>query len=391
MRESDYREVEKPRSDLRLRTSVPPFVVRRLVKVYHGRFCFKIPGVRCGPNATRWARERGQEEELDLGASTHGIALGFKKKHTYKETLEYVIGPYASVSPCWCHDDSELHVYESASPLSAYRYRRRLKVFHAPDPGYFFGNYVHPDRECWQGGPDEPLTHEPPGPTPDMIIESGTAPLVQLVEPLSFWLAGVEEQFEEPEAVAAAAAQVIEDDLRPMADPREQTGSSYDAGIIGLGGEVLWLVGPNGSPPLRQRLAVASAGPLARDRGHVSLSDAERRMPIPVLAFGGETNGVRADLQVLARGDGGTGEVWSGPAVLREDPLAPGGDAGRAVVTTFWGQADLSGLPSGVAGSIHGRVYDRSDEVVADVEVPFWTEEEPERVVVAPEPLEVGA
>jgi hypothetical protein len=378
--ESTYVEVTQPSSEVQLRKSVRPFVKRRLLKVYHGRFCFRMPGIRCGPTETRWSRERGQEDMLQLGASCYGVSVGFSKKHTYAEKIEFSIGPYASVTPVWYYDESELLLYESVSVLSAYRYRRQLKSFWHPDPGSFFGNFLDPDPECGAGGLGRAGGPKGPGPTSTALRGAVAPRVVQLVEPVSFSPNSPDVHPREPEAMAAAAAQLLEDDLVAMVEPREAREDWFSPGIVGLDGDVKWLTEPIQTLQQSETLLLASAGRVARERGFLSLSEQERQVQIPILAFGRASGAVSADLRVVAHGESGSGEVWAASAVVREDGLNLPGVTGRLALTTFYGEADLSGLPPGIPGSVLGRAYNSEGEVVAELDVPFWTEEEPTNV-----------
>ena len=360
---------------------MPPFVMRKLIHIYHGLFCFKIPGARCGPDEYRWSRERGQEETLQLGASTHGLAVGYSRKHRYSDKIEYLLRPYGSLTPVWCHDDSELHVYETTSLFTPWRFRREVKTFCEADPGYFFGNYVNPDPECLRGNPALPNPPAGLGPSPPEMRGLEGARIGQLVEPLSFSREESDEQPEALDAAAAAAAQMLSDDLLPAVEPVDSLEDDwYSPGLVGLDHSVTWLVDARPTREQPEDLVVASAGRLARARGFVSVSERERSFPIPVLAFGGNTDAARGELSVIAEGEGESGEMWSGSAAVREDEVNLPGLTSPVVLTTLWGHADLRSLPAGVGGSVQGRLYNAADDLIAQLRLPFWIEEEPERL-----------
>lgn len=351
---------------------------RRLTHIYHGRFCFKLPGVRCGPKETTWSRSIGQEEELGLAPSAYGVTIGsFNVKHTFSETISYTIGPGASTNPVWCHDDSELHIYESSSYVSKHLFRRRSRLFLPADPGFFASNYLDPDPECrLNGNGDSP----PPGPEPGPTKVPGNSPgqMTQLVEAASFSNAEGGEG-EDPETSAAAAAQVLGEDLVAGVEPEDPGREDwYRPGLIGLNRSICWFDGREDSRPAV--LVPASAGCLARDRGLLLLTPEERSRPFPVLGFAYGTGAERAEISVIAKGAGGSGEVWSDEAVVREDGFELEGVIGAIALTTFWGYADLSSLPDGVSGSILGRAFDSSGDLVAMLDLPFSTEEQPEPV-----------
>jgi hypothetical protein len=376
MFESDYQEVQRPDPKLRLRKSIPPFVKRRLVKVYHGRFCFKMPGLRCGPTKTRWKREVGQQETLTLGASHYGVAVGFSLTKTYSESLELEVDPHDSVMPVWCHNDAELHVYTSSSLLMAHRWRKEIKSFFAPDPGFFDGNYHPDDPACGPGrGKKETLPPIAGGAGAD--APSIGATIVQLVEPTLFSPVGAGGEWAEPEVVAAAAAQVLEDDLQPAFEPLEDEDFSYSAGAVGLDGAISWFVTEGKPTEQPARLCVSSIDLLARAQGVINLSKEDRGRAMPILAFGGMLGAVSADIRVFAEGDH---ELWSGSAVVREDRFDLAYVTSSVVVTTLWGTADLSGIPDGVNGFVSARAYDSDGGVIDELQVPFWTEEQPEPV-----------
>jgi hypothetical protein len=353
-----------------------------LIHVYHGRFCFKLPGVRCGPDETTWSRTLGQEEELRLAPSGYGFSIGsFSVKHTFSETIAYKIGPGSSTSPVWCHDESELHVYESSSYVSEHLFRRRSRLFLPADPGFFAPNYLKPDPECQSernGGlpaPDDsgPGSPRVPGTTPPQAT--------QLVEPVAFSRTERGEEGEDLETNAAVAAQILAEDLVAGIEPEDPGREDwYRPGLVGLGGIITWFDATPENPPVA--LVPASAGCLARDRGDLSLTAEERSRPFPVLAFAGYTGAQRVELSVVAEGAGGSGEVWSDEAMVREDGFELAGVPGAIGLTTVWGHADLSSLPDGVSGSILGRAFDSSGDLVATLELPFSTEEQPERVPV---------
>lgn len=347
-----------------------------------------MPGIKCGPDETTWSRTLGQEEELALAPSAYGFNVGaFRKKHTHEETIAYKIGPGASTSPVWCHDDSELHVYEAASYLSEHLFRRRSKVFVPADPGFFAANYLNPDPACeWEG-------HKAGAAPDDQTLDSQRVPgsispqMIQLVEPVSFRQVEGLGGGSDPMTDAAAAAQVLAEDLVAAIEPDgPEREDWYRPGLVGLGSAVTWLDGRTGDGSAH--LVPASAGCLARDREGLSLAPHERSRPFPVLAFAGATDAKRAELTVLAKGTDGTGEFRSDEAVVREDGFELGGVPGTTVLTTVWGYADLSWLPDGVSGSIVCRAYDSDDTVVGVLELPFSTEEKPEHVPVRVEEVE---
>ena len=378
MFESNFREVREPDPRFPVRGSIPPFVRRSLIHVYHGRFCFKMPGVRCGPQKTIWSRTIGQEEELSLSPSAQGISIGsFTKRHTHTESLTWEIGPGASVSPVWYYEDSELHVYESSSYVRPHLFRRRSKVFLPADCGDFDGNFLDPDPECRRRRSGAPSVSGPPPPAPPEVAPQVT----QLVEPVAFSRPEGDDEGHDPAETVAAAAQILTEDLVPAAELRDPGREDwYRPGLVAPGGSIAWLDAEPKSHP--ENLVPASAGCLARDRGSISLSPEERDRPFPVLAFAGGTGAERMELGVLAEGEGGSGEIWSGDGVVREDDLELPGLPGRIALTTAWGHADLSSLPDGVSGTIHGRAFDSSGELVAKLALPFTTEERPEPVTV---------
>ncbi len=380
MFESNFQEISAPSPGVRVRRNIPPFVKRRLIHVYHGRFCFKMPGVRCGPDETTWSRTLGHEEELRLAPSVQGISAGsFSVKHTFSETLSYKIGPRASTSPVWCHDDSELHIYESSSYLSEHLFRRRSRLFLPADPGFFAANYLNPDPECQEKRNGDLPSPGESGPSSPRIFGTSPSQATQLVEPVSFSRTEKGEEGEDPETNAAAAAQLLAEDLLAAIEPADpQREDWYRPGLVGLKGEIVWLdARPEGRPVA---LVPASAGCLARERGALSFTAEERNRPFPVLAFAGDTGASSVELSVVAEGAGGRGEVWSGEAVAREDGFELPGVPGTTVLTAIWGHADLSALPDGVSGSILGRAFDSSGDLVAVLALPFSTDEEPERV-----------
>lgn len=351
---------------------------RRLIHVYHGRFAFKLPGVRCGPKETTWTRSIGQEEELSLAPSGYGVSIGsFSMKHTFSETISYTIGPGASTSPVWCYDDSELHVYESSSYVSDHLFRRRSRLFLPADPGFFASNYIDPDPECRLGGKGG---SRPGGPEPGPTRIPGSSPpqVTQLVEAAAFSRAEGGEG-EDPETSAAAAAQVLGEDLIAAIEPEDPAREDwYRPGLIGLDGSICWFDTRGESRPVA--LVPASAGCLARDRGELSLTPEERSRPFPVLGFAGSTGAERAEISIVAKGAGGSGEVWSDEAEVREDGFELEGVTGTSSLTTFWGHADLSSIPDGVSGSIVGRAFDATGDLVAVLALPFSTDEQPEPV-----------
>lgn len=336
---SDYKEVvDHPQ--LGRRRGFPPFLRKELVKVFAGRFCFDYgEGAGCGVKVDYTV---GQMLELTMGlGGAGGLSASVKATHTVTTALGWEVGECDSLRPVICYRDAEAHLWATRALLGPRHRVRALETefVRGKEPPTIYPKRFRndPDCDCASDlppleGTDEPV-REAPSP--------GSSKLVQFLDVEPVEEGGSDSRSEDPTQVAAQAAELLEASIAPNLLDDEY---AQEAGVVGVDGEVNWLVGDaaHSQPP---RLSILPTDPVGLFRGAIGIGD--RNNQLPLLCFGprvDEAEYARVEIRHSER-DGSDSVVL--PVEARMDEYA-----------TVWGELDVSRLPDEARGEILVQLVD---------------------------------
>jgi hypothetical protein len=349
MHVSEFQEIPPEESTL-VRVRRSPFVVKEILRVFRGTFCFEFgQAIGCADFTFRLAK--GETRTVRLGGSAKGLDIGFEKNETVSDEISYTITRCDSAHPVAEYKDSEMAVYECSARLSRHLWRWRETEFFAGSRSVIWGNVIENDASC---GCDRPATGKPdPG-----IEQELLARLTKVIETRELTSDRIEVQPEDPGEMVRAAALVLQEAVQPNVDV-DVSEDQYDIGVVSVDATTNWLQGPASSQTLS--LVATDCNAMARRRLAI-----DRDRPLPLLGIGIDREAHGGLVRVVAAQPGQRvpEEIDSGWLEILNDRFV-----------TSWFEADLSRLEEGASGFIEVQLSDAAGDPTGTRAELFFTVE----------------